>query len=776
MTLNSIKIPDQLRRQRFIKTYEKRPVENSWTLDTSLYIYDENKHQWSNIIDGKIYIDSKTSQPYPSPNVNNYSITELKTISSTYGVLCGFNGLFVVDCDNKDIEEYLMKQDDFKSTFIVKTASSQLNHFYFYDTDTRHPITVRIDDEHDKRICDIQGVGTQVIGPGSYLEINNEKRYYSIANDVQIKQVSYQKILDIVLKFSDKTVVHQLKQRKSEVNVYDEKDEIIKKIKEKITVPQLLTRFNIDISHNPCDSPFTMESKNRKCLHYTDQTFNDFHTGLSGSLFHLYMYYYNVDFITAKYQLQLITGVKTEEQNFLMDKYMFFYLNNDKNNRRFGIIDKSNNKVSYHTKAELVEYLIYNNENIYELLNVDVITNVDKRRKLVTNIVNNFLDKNIVALDGIGYCPVNEITFSYNNHTYLNTYRPSSFIQNVPLQQTDTKDFSNMYHIISHLCKNDKKLIDYFMNWLAHILKYPTIKLSTSFIFMGAHGTGKGVLKQYILSYLFGSDNVTEITQNTIIRGWGDYMRSAQIIVADEINLNAKQHIEVCDRLKNNTTNPEITVDIKRQDSQKMRNYTHWIFTSNKELPFHLENGDRRYIVIEQLNKIDTAYVTNIDPVFNEITHRNEIYALYNYLLNIKVDRLMLSKPIETEEKELMIQASENNTIKFIEDIRTFENFKDFLNELKMKVTIIEDFIPMQEVYNIFKKWCENNGMIHTNKINFGRELSKRYNIISELKRVLDTPQRVYYIGELMGRDTNTEDIPKHINDGSDELRKDFEL
>lgn len=779
---SSIKIPDQLRRQRFIKTYEKRPVEPNWTLDPSLYLYDTTLKQWSNIINKTIYVDSKTSKPYSEEKLTNYHLNDFKPISTTYGVLCGYNGLFVIDCDNKEIEEYLMKIEEFSSTFIVKTASSKLSHFYFLDTDNRHPTTIRIDDSKSgKRICDIQGVGTQVIGPGSYLNIEGKDTYYTILNDVHIKQVSYQKILDMVLEFSKDTIVHTLKSKSHVVNIYEETDEIIKQIKSKINIPMLLKEWGIDTTKNPCDSPFTLESNNRKCLSFTDEMFNDFHTGYTGSMFHLYMYYFNVDFLTAKYHLQLMAGIKDNDKSeisFLKRNFRFFYFLNDNSARRFGVIYLKNNSVSYHSKTELVEYLCYQTPEIFTEMNVPISVNMKKQQQTLFNIVDKYLNnfENIEVLKGLGYKPSNEIIYNYDDSKYLNSYIAPKFPYNVVTEEVTEKNFENMYKIIAHLCKNDKNIIDYFMNWLAHILQNPTVKLPTSFIFMGAHGTGKGVLRNYILNYLFGSNNVTEITQNTIIRGWGDYIRNTQIIFADEINLHARIHTEVCDRLKNNTTNEQITVDIKGKNSQKIQNYSHWIFTSNKELPFQIEHGDRRYIVIEQLTKIDTQTVSNIDPRVNINTHTKEIYALYNYLKTLKPNFIALTKPLETEEKHNLIKESENNTVKFIDDMRSFENFKDFLYELKIKVTIVEDTVPSQDIYNIFKKWCENNGTIPSNKINFGRELSKRYNIISKLKRVLDVPQRVYYIGELMSRDVKIEDIPKHINDGTDELKKDFEL
>ena len=94
MTIN---IPIQLKDQLFIKTNsEKRPIEKDW------------------------------------PSINNYDYDTIsKFDAETYGVLCGANNLMVIDCDSKEVQDLLLTIPEIRETFIVKTATKKLYHFYF---------------------------------------------------------------------------------------------------------------------------------------------------------------------------------------------------------------------------------------------------------------------------------------------------------------------------------------------------------------------------------------------------------------------------------------------------------------------------------------------------------------------------------------------------------------------------------------------------------------------------------------------------------------------
>ena len=773
----NIKIPKQLLNDRFIKTNEKRPIEPSWNLDKSLYEYDSKEKIWINKLTTQVYINTKTKQPYKGDILNNYSAKEIKTFKNltTYGVLCGYNGLFVVDCDCKNIETELLKIPIFHETFTVRTAKSKLCHFYFFDNGTKHPNTVRINDSKGKRLADIQGVGTQVIG--AYSTLKDGSQYIPINNN-PIKIVSFDVIMGYIKRAKPNVEYDVIESNRIKKEGFDEIDPLLKEIKEKVTIKVLLEHIGIDTRQNPCESPLTSESVNKKSFSYTDGIFHDFHTEKSGSVFQLYMEYYDVDFSQAKDELMKLGGIVDKKikkaTDYLDDNYIFFYAPNATEQKRYILYDKKAKHSSDNSFSGIVQNVIAstpNNIDIFDILNIptkgkkDKILKPNERKILYRIYMDDYIDKNLIEIKGgYGYRPVNDVVYSDDNgHKCFNKYT-SIPLHSQPLVSDSTKEcFPNIYQIIKHITVTDE-LYNFFCDWLGFILQNPLEKLPTSFIFMGVQGTGKSKTKHFILDCLFGVKNSTEITQHTLTKGWGDAFQNKRIIFADEINLHSKQFEYQCDVLKNYTTNSRIMIDIKGQDSREIENYSHWIFTSNKRLPFRIDMNDRRYTVIEQKKPINDKFIANIDPKTKNNVHKKEIASFYSHLMKRRITFNSVSKPIHTDIKKEVIFQSLPNGEKFIESIRSYDTFREFLDGEELGIVVTQDCVGVRDFYLMFGEWCNINGYKVGSINSFGGDVRSKINMTDKtpIKRFpnLSKPKKVYPLNLILGRDVVDADMP----------------
>lgn len=178
--------------------------------------------------ENKFYLIKKNSK-IPSEkrwnSDNNYCFFETKLLNhllngGNYGVVCGYGNLIVLDFDNetfwKKIKDYLPE------TFVVRTASKKLYHYYYRlkgkmfskvgidrckkcgcsESFRKRFFTGKKTFKGQKvysyknvckkcggvvvRVCDIQGLGSGVVGPGSSIEGS----FYSVWNDKPIKEVS----------------------------------------------------------------------------------------------------------------------------------------------------------------------------------------------------------------------------------------------------------------------------------------------------------------------------------------------------------------------------------------------------------------------------------------------------------------------------------------------------------------------------------------------------------------------------------------------------------
>jgi P4 family phage/plasmid primase-like protien len=272
-----ITIPQQLKLQRFIKTIQKIPCENSWT---TIANYD----------------------------INNQELLGHLAEYNSYGVLTGYNNLLVIDCDNKEIQESLLKLELFKDTFTVRTAGKGLLHFYFYTDEP--PKSFKLLDKDKHTLLDGQGIGKQVIGPNSILE---NGKSYDIVSQSEIKIIIYNDIKKIMAEFNSSSSIITEEEKKDRVE-FEEKDEVLRYIKANVKISDILKEANINIHKNPTDCPFH-SSVGGKCLSYTDTLYHCFHCLKQGNIFGLYQEIHNTDFITAKRALAAMAGVDIPENN-----------------------------------------------------------------------------------------------------------------------------------------------------------------------------------------------------------------------------------------------------------------------------------------------------------------------------------------------------------------------------------------------------------------------------------------------------------------------------
>lgn len=234
--------------------------------------------------------------------VNNYLYNDANFLSyieenKRYGVVCGIGNLLVIDFDSQDLQDHLT--DLFPETFTTKTANKQLYHLYFI---ADYSETIRVNNIEKKRVADVQGKGTYVVGPNTML---SNGRSYEIVKDVEIARISIDTIRKI---FSPWLNIDKIRDK---TNIQT-KDAEIKSITEKLKVPELLGRYGITTEKNPTECPFHA-SVGGKCLSFTDTLWYCFHCGKGGSVIQLVMEKEGLDFHHAKKFLAEQLGVKIND-------------------------------------------------------------------------------------------------------------------------------------------------------------------------------------------------------------------------------------------------------------------------------------------------------------------------------------------------------------------------------------------------------------------------------------------------------------------------------
>lgn len=247
------------------------------------------------------------------------------------------------------------------------------------------------------------------------------------------------------------------------------------------------------------------------------------------------------------------------------------------------------------------------------------------------------------------YIPEAKVVFDPPNGTdrpnldsvpyYVNLYRqtplmdaaiepetPGSYGNAGPLLSGDCP---TIWTIIKHMCGDGQKEAEHFINWLAFIYQKKT-KTMTAWVLGGVPGTGKGVFVSRVLRPIFGEQHVTMKALENIEEQFNSFMRTAMFLVVDEFRMSDSKggqggSTRIADKLKNQITEPTVTIRSMRSNQLELPSYTNFIFLTNRQDAVKIEAGDRRYNVApRQEKKLVDVYpelVANLNQIDKELAH-----------------------------------------------------------------------------------------------------------------------------------------------------------
>jgi hypothetical protein len=265
-------IPDQLKHQRFIKVKDKAPIEKNWQLEVGGANYS---------------IDDKAFNDYLG-------------VTKQYGVLCGYNGLIVIDFDDQGMMDEVLGLGILPKTFSVKTARKGLLHLYYY---TDNCASWKILDKDKNTLADIQGKTKQVIGPGSRIP---DGREYVVVDDLPIATIPSTLIHEALDRFdfhkNEEALVATESLTLDDFTKKFGEDTTLQEIKKQLKISDVLRDKGISTSKNPTKCPLH-DSKGGKCFGFDDVkgVFHCFHCGEKGDVITLWQLVHGVtDFLEAK--------------------------------------------------------------------------------------------------------------------------------------------------------------------------------------------------------------------------------------------------------------------------------------------------------------------------------------------------------------------------------------------------------------------------------------------------------------------------------------------
>ena len=240
-----------------------------------------------------------------------------------------------------------------------------------------------------------------------------------------------------------------------------------------------------------------------------------------------------------------------------------------------------------------------------------------------------------------------------------------------------------IYKLMHHILGNGNEEFERFVNWLAYIYQTKQ-KAGTAWVLTGVPGTGKGLFYSRILRPIFGEAHVPMKALQNIEEQFNLYMRTALFLIVDEFHMSSASQgtIKIADKLKNQITENTTTIRAMRSNQTEVRNFTNFIFLTNRPDAVKIEDGDRRYnIAPRQEVKLEDAHpevIEQIDDIYKELHDFAGI--LKTYEVNTRLVRTCVNNDAKTEMRHVSMsvfeefcQALKQGKLEYFSDVLQIE-------------------------------------------------------------------------------------------------------
>lgn len=247
-------------------------------------------------------------------------------------------------------------------------------------------------------------------------------------------------------------------------------------------------------------------------------------------------------------------------------------------------------------------------------------------------------------------------------------------------------------------------------------------ELGKAFILVGDKANGKSTFLS-LLQVLLGDNNISSLDLSEL----GDRFKTAELFgklanIGDDIGDEFVANPALFKKL---VTGDRVNVEKKGQDPFEFNNYSKFIFSANQIPRIKDRTGavQRRLIIIPF-----NANFSKDDPDFDPyIKHKLLKKSSLEYLIKLGVDglkRVLKNKSFtksEKVQKELEEYEKNNNPILL------------FFDEVN-KEEIINESVP--DVYRMYTVFCSENNFSPFSKIEFGRNITSYYGLVTKARRI----------------------------------------
>ncbi len=216
-------------------------------------------------------------------------------------------------------------------------------------------------------------------------------------------------------------------------------------------------------------------------------------------------------------------------------------------------------------------------------------------------------------------------------------------------KEAETKgDFEEWFinDYLSVFCKGKQEVIDYILNYIAHIVQYPERNPKVAIVLKGYEGTGKDSLIDFI-QYLIGSRYVYRVKgMKEVFGDWNDHLADKIVLSMNEVS--GKDGVNFEEDLKEQITKDSLNVREKFVSSYNVGMYWRMFVLSNNDSPIQYSPTDRRFLMVE----IADSLMGNNElwkKFHKNIRDTDKMGEAFNYFMNRDIEKWEIKKIPITE-------------------------------------------------------------------------------------------------------------------------------
>jgi hypothetical protein len=161
------------------------------------------------------------------------------------------------------------------------------------------------------------------------------------------------------------------------------------------------------------------------------------------------------------------------------------------------------------------------------------------------------------------------------------------------------QDISIILALLSLVCNHEVKVVEYFLNYLAHIIQKPWVKTGIAIVIQGNQGSGKETFVDHVIGKILGKKYYfsTSTPEHDVFHQFNSGTERALIVKFEEADF--KTNKQNASKLKAIITKRREKYIQKGQDGIILDDYRNFIMTTNDEVPVVLENAERRFLLVK---------------------------------------------------------------------------------------------------------------------------------------------------------------------------------